>query len=149
MSVDRVAFPNARNVLRTSDATDRYNCFAWAAGADDCFWDPRLHWPDGATRGRDFDALKSAYATLGFAPCTHGELEAGIDKIAIYATLASATSPARPTHAARQLPSGRWTSKLGADIDVEHDLADLEGPGYGRALYFLARPRHTAVTPPT
>lgn len=141
VTLDRVAFPKAQNVLRTSDPTDRYNCFAWAAGVDDRVWDPDRYWPAGALPGRDLPALAGAFATLGYAPCPHGEPEAGIEKIAIYARLTGALSPARPTHAARQLPSGRWTSKLGADLDVEHDLADLEGPAYGRAVYFLARAR--------
>ena len=41
-----------------------------------------------------------------------------------------------PTHAARQLASGKWASKMGYDgVDIEHDAVDnVEGPGYGRAV---------------
>ena len=33
-----------------------------------------------------------------------------------------------PTHAARQLSDGNWTSKLGPNIDITHSLSGLEGP---------------------
>ena len=49
---------------------------------------------------------------------------------------------------ARQLESGRWTSKLGSDCDIEHELEALEGfddsPDayrYGRVVGFMSRPR--------
>jgi hypothetical protein len=46
-----------------------------------------------------------------------------------------------PKHAARSLPNGAWTSKLGDDEDIEHStLAVLEGREYGRAKVFLKRP---------
>ena len=46
----------------------------------------------------------------------------------------------RPTHAAKQLPNGRWTSKLGRSQDVEHTLEGLEGSAYGRARLVMRRP---------
>lgn len=52
-----------------------------------------------------------------------------------------------PTHAARQLPSGAWTSKLGEWEDIEHDtleaLEGSEGRGeaYGRVALILKRER--------
>ena len=42
-------------------------------------------------------------------------------------------------HAARQLTSGRWTSKVGQNIDIEHTLAGLEGPFYGEVVRILKR----------
>jgi hypothetical protein len=64
-------------------------------------------------------------------------LEPGLEKIAIFA------KGGRPTHAARQLGSGRWTSKLGRAEDIEHDLRALEGEAYGAVAFFLQRPRAT------
>jgi len=61
-------------------------------------------------------------------------IEDGWEKIAIFAD-----EQGEPLHAARQLPSGRWTSKLGADVDIEHDLAALEGDLYGKVACFLKR----------
>jgi len=60
----------------------------------------------------------AAYATLGYEPCLDGTLEPGFEKIVIY--VLSGT----PTHAARQLNSGLWTSKLGQQVDVEHDTPE-------------------------
>jgi hypothetical protein len=58
----------------------------------------------------------------------------GEEKICLYA------KNGKPTHAARQLSNGRWTSKLGPDEDVEHDLSDLEGRRYGSPSAWFARP---------
>ena len=47
-----------------------------------------------------------------------------------------------PTHAARQLESGDWTSKLGKSVDIRHStLAALGGEMYGRVAFLLRRPR--------
>jgi hypothetical protein len=43
-------------------------------------------------------------------------------------------------HAARQLGTGRWTSKLGPDEDIEHDDVDaLEGDHYGVVVRIMKR----------
>lgn len=46
-----------------------------------------------------------------------------------------------PTHVARQLPNGKWTSKLGQDEDIEHNnLQGLTGrPGYGEVACIMKR----------
>jgi hypothetical protein len=60
-----------------------------------------------------------------------------MDKVALYMT-----SDGEISHAARQLPSGRWTSKLGAYEDIEHNtLAAIEGDAYGMVAQILKRPR--------
>jgi hypothetical protein len=81
--------------------------------------------------------LAAAFATLGYAPCDTPELEPGSEKLALYAD-----ARGEPTHVARQLLSGVWTSKLGAAEDIEHNSpADLEGPIYGRVAQYLRRQR--------
>ena len=41
---------------------------------------------------------------------------------------------------ARQLPSGRWTSKMGKNIDIEHNLEDIDGAVLiGRKRLFMRR----------
>ena len=43
-------------------------------------------------------------------------------------------------HAARQLSDGRWTSKLGELVDIEHpDLADVAGGIYGQPNLYMER----------
>jgi hypothetical protein len=44
------------------------------------------------------------------------------------------------THATRQLETGKWTSKLGNEEDIEHDLPELVGGGvYGEIALFMKR----------
>ena len=45
------------------------------------------------------------------------------------------------THAARQLPDGKWTSKLGREEDIEHHAAeDVAGGVYEDVVQFMRRP---------
>src|SRR5262249_38721988 len=66
------------------------------------------------------------FATLGYVVWQDGSLEPVYEKVALFADDLD-----HPTHVARQLPSGRWTSKLGRAEDIEHDLHELEGALYG------------------
>ena len=61
-------------------------------------------------------------------------IEPEVEKVALYARAGE------PTHAARQLSSGRWTSKLGPEEDLEHSLEGLAGPAYGVVVQILKRP---------
>jgi len=62
------------------------------------------------------------------------ELEIGFEKVAIYAR------DGTPLHAARQITSGKWVSKLGPREDIEHDLHGLAGNIYGSVAVILVRP---------
>jgi hypothetical protein len=133
------SFPNLRrdetNV--TSPVDVKYNCIAWAAGEDRRWWWPSsfAYWPRSIPRIVATPAFEAAYATLGYQPTDNGDIEEGIEKVALYA------SNGVPTHAARQLEDGRWTSKCGKNVDMTHDVHDLEGPVYGQVCRYLARPR--------
>jgi hypothetical protein len=82
----------------------------------------------------DLSAFVAAFGALGYEPCADGALEDGFEKIALY------RSPSGIQHAARQLNTGRWTSKLGGLEDIEHDSpAELEGAEYGRVAQYLRR----------
>ena len=122
---------------QTSPATRLYNCIAWAADDDRRWWWPADggYWPPGAPRVETLAAFVSAYGTLGYVPCD-GELwEIGFEKIVIYCL------NGYPTHAAKQLDTGLWTSKLGPSWDVEHrTTGGVEGPVYGQVAQFLRRP---------
>lgn len=125
----------------TSEATANYNCIAWAADDNNVWWWPDpygdYYWPAGVTREESLDAFVAAYGKLGYEPCTSGVLENTFEKVAIFVDAGGA-----PTHAARQLPSGRWTSKLGRLEDIEHvTLDELCGEAYGKIGIFLRRPR--------
>jgi hypothetical protein len=130
-------FPNLaiEGYLVTSPPDLNYNCIAWAAGETHRpWWQGRFYWPAGVPCDETIDAFLQAYQTLGYIPCADGTLEAGFEKIALYALSGV------PKHAARQLPSGRWSSKLGSAEDIEHDLDGLVGVLYGAAVQFLKRP---------
>jgi hypothetical protein len=87
------------------------------------------------------DAFVAAFATLGYVPCSGEEPENGFEKVALFAR------GGMPTHAARQLSDGRWTSKLGLREDIEHDLHAVSGDLYGTVVLVLKRPIPAA--PPT
>jgi hypothetical protein len=134
-------FPHlaAGGFVETSPVTAAYNCIAWAAGDTDRWWWPDAmntsYWPPEIPRSETLEAFVAAFATLGYARCSDGTVAVEIEKVAIYA------KSSRPTHMSRQLADGRWTSKLGHDIDLTHDLAGLEGALYGLVAVFLSRPR--------
>jgi hypothetical protein len=64
--------------------------------------------------------------------------EPGYEKVAIYAA-----PDGTPTHVARQLTSGLWSSKLGQLQDIQHRLEDLAGSVYGDCARFPKRERPT------
>jgi len=119
----------------TSPPTRRYNCIAWAAGEEHAWWWPgHSYWPDGVPKEESVEAFAEAFARLGYTPCETAEPEANAEKIALYVG-----DDGRVLHAARQLPNGSWTSKLGEAWDISHELRGLEGDNYGRVARILKR----------
>jgi hypothetical protein len=127
----------------TSPAAKRYNCIAWAAGDPSDWWWPgpegTSHGPAGVPRELTLDAFRAMFASLGYAVCDSADAEAGFEKIAVYAT-----ADGVPRHAARQLSSARWTSKLGRMEDIEHELSDLTSAIYGAVALLMKRPQAAA-----
>jgi hypothetical protein len=79
--------------------------------------------------------LTAALMAVGFVARSDGEIEIGFEKIAVFAV-----GPMEYTHIARQMPSGKWTSKLGLDVLIEHDTPDAVGGGvYGSLIHFMKR----------
>jgi hypothetical protein len=131
----------------TSAEDPDYNCIAHAADKTDAPWWPvaegteGVFWPKGVDRKETLACFIAAYATEGYSPCDSPEPEDGFEKVALYVDAAGV-----PTHAAKQLPWGSWTSKLGDWEDIEHKrLASLEGgsdhSAYGKVAQVLKRPR--------
>lgn len=82
------------------------------------------------------NAYMEAYALQGYQPCADHHLEQGFDKIAIF------TKDAVPSHAAKQLETGAWTSKLGQSFDIQHNsLLGVAGDEYGRVAQIMKRPK--------
>ena len=132
-----------------------YNCIAWAGKRWKINWWPypsdfkldgaSYEWPFGLLRDNTINSFISLFERLGYNlhPST-STFESGYLKIALYAELdLSGQIPLLErvtTHAARQLCSGLWTSKLGDKFDIIHsDPYDLESVEYGDLVYILKR----------
>lgn len=122
----------------TEEATDNYNCIAWALGISsgkwDCF-DPDAHWPPSLPRDHWIWTILRLFADEGFEVCENDTLEAGFERIAIFAFVGQFT------HVARQLDNGQWTSKLGNRETITHPSpANLIGGFYGDIHCIMRRP---------
>jgi len=93
------------------------------------------YWPIGVSRAETLEGFIEASATLGFTLCDATEYEKGFEKVAIYVDTSG-----KPTHAARQLSSGLWTSKLGKQ-DIAHDIDGVSGDLYGAVAVIMKRSR--------
>ncbi len=134
-----VGFPKLRLTTWeiSSEPDTQYNCIAWAAGDDSRFWWPaqRYFWPLGVKRELSITAFDELFRSLGFKECPDpGDGTESVQRLALFAR------GTEPTHAARQLINGRWTSKLGKFVDiVHHRVQDLEGHAYGLVVRMYCR----------
>jgi hypothetical protein len=109
----------------TSPRDTGYNCVAWAAGDTTRWWWPAefpfAYWPAGVERKETLTSFIHAFATLGYEYASSGEHESEFEKVAIFASRDGV-----PTHVARQLGDGSWTSKLGGlAADEKSPCAEL------------------------
>ena len=130
----------------TSPESTRYNCIAWAAGDDTDWWwpdpDTDSYWPAAAPFEETLASFRAVFESLGYRECATADLEPGFEKVAIF------TKDGLPKHAARQLPNGHWTSKLGEWQDIEHQHLNAVGSNasiYGNVALLLRRRRVTPI----
>jgi len=140
-------FPNlkAGTFRDTSAPTDRYNCIAWAAGNDDKWWEPAdlpgYYWPPDIAQEYAIERAVALFVRLGFVTCSGAERESDFEKVAIY------SDGVEYTHAARQVASGQWTSKLGHHQDIEHASPEcLVGHEFGQVACIMKRQRSHGET---
>ena len=124
----------------TSPATTNYNCIAWAAGDQNRWWWPDglslYFWPAGIPRTETLGSFVQAFQLLGYQSCASAAYERGYERVAIFVNSAGV-----PTHMARQIDNTNWTSKLGSNVDVSHNLTALPLPlGYGTVAQVMRRP---------
>ena len=126
-------------VTSPEDAT--YNCIAYAAGEDQRWWqtDEDYYWPPNARREDTLEGWIDAFVQLGFQRAALGDVRADASVVAIYAD-----PEGLPTHVARRMPGGSWSSKLGEYEDITHELSALEGEFYGSVAVFLSRRSESA-----
>lgn len=130
----------------TSPEDPRYNCVAWAADDVRRWWwpaeSPFAFWPPTVKRDESISSFVDAFGTLGYELADSGAHEAGFEKVAIFAS-----TDRVPTHMARQLADGSWTSKVGRLEDIAHiDVDGVGGSDYGEVAAFLRRRRSTSAT---
>ncbi len=142
MPIDPKHYPHllAEGFLNTSLEDKAYNCIAWAAAADqDNWWWPPggrgSYWPPKIRNDVSVDAFVEMFKSLGFEECLGPGTEDGFEKVALYA------KDGLPAHAARQLPSGKWTHKIGKNVDIQTSLKGVEDSlsGYGKAIRYFRR----------
>ena len=98
--------------------------------------EPEVTWPEGIRNDESVEAFVAYFASMGYAQCDTPKFEDGYLKIAIF------VKDDYPTHTCRQLPSQKWTSKMGFDgVDIEHDdLECIAGGQYGIPSIFMRKP---------
>lgn len=142
-------FPNSiegENYKITSPHDTLYNCFAWSLNIDNRFiWPDADHifaWPNDPDLPRNdtLEVIIRFFQKINFEVTQVRQRQADFHRIAIYC------NGNTPTHLARQLPDGKWTSKLGESIDIEHTLEALEDGNYGQVKVIMAR--HISKTRP-
>ncbi len=140
---------------KTSDRTGffpipgAYNCIAWAAQDTHHWWWPSPYewWPFWIKpRQPKILCFVRTFRWLGYRICKSSRREFGFDKVALYAIHNSHAPMPRPqilqelddfwepTHMARQLSDGTWSSKCGPNEDITHytlDALESYGPRYG------------------
>ena len=147
----RIIDPNdPRFVTVSSVENSTYNCIAWALGARRNWWEPHREgnipqglgdWPEGLPHDREPGTLRELFRREGFVDCEDGSLDPALVKIALYWVQDDVGSYIW-THAARQLKTGLWTSKLGSSYEVTHrSTGDLEGELYGAVYAYMAKAR--------
>ncbi|MCH8817807.1 MAG: hypothetical protein IIC92_08775 [Chloroflexi bacterium] len=119
----------------TSDASEEYNCVAWAAGIDtENVWPgdygDDFVWSEDLPEAEEMASVVAFFESLGYEVCETTDLEEGFEKVALYSD-----DEGDPTHVALQLRSGAWTSKLGWLEDIAHDSPELVGGGIGEWDY--------------
>lgn len=137
--LDHLPGLTAGNYTITSPFTPNYNCVSHAVHeANISLWpDDDNSWPVTVARVETVAAFVEMFRQIGFVeiPITATSPAAGYEKIAIFAVESD-----HPTHVARQRDTGRWTSKLGTMVDIDHaDLGCLEGGEYGFVVRLMQR----------
>jgi hypothetical protein len=133
-------FPNLSldNFKFTSLQTDEYNCVAWVIDKDD---DWIQFYYDNGNNDVRVSRYIEYFNSLGFTISNNPNLQEGVIKIAVYSDDSNEFK-----HVARQLPNGKWTSKLGDWEDIEHETAEvLLGKSYGSRLTIMERKQNHTV----
>jgi hypothetical protein len=135
------AFPSlSREGFDITSAEDvHYNCIAYACGDTANWWWPTKlngnYWPGDVPAEETLRAFEALFEKQGYRKCRTAILQRSFERVAIF------TNNGVPTHAARQLDNGHWSSKLGRHEDIMHALRGLEQSPYGVVGSLMRRRR--------
>lgn len=134
----------------TSPENPNYNCIGWAYNYNNRWMQPpdgtkvfdgvSSYWPANICEDQDIDCLIDAFIAKGYSICSSWEHEKGYQKVALYTKIGTRLW----THASRELTqppvTGKWTSKLGAQNDIQHSNPyTIEGYIYGKVYCIMKR----------
>lgn len=138
---ERNSFPRLGDDFEVlAPSSSAYNCIAWALGR----WD-RWVWPGPPGQPvsvEDFDALFAPHGYRRIGSLNYDPV-AGHDKLVLYCRRNELGEP-EPTHCARQLGDGSWSSKVGKLPLIRHlHPDDIDGGSYGEAcaVYVREKPK--------
>lgn len=141
-------FPRLANTqtLVTSPIDVDYNCVGWAIGDRFRWWEPYgvilpspsppYRWPEDLPHNKRSSTYVRFFELHGYQVAYDDSVEPGFRKIAIY------VENDEFRHVARQEPNGLWSSKIGPQEDITHELRALESSGlygYGVASIFMKK----------
>ncbi len=96
-------------------------------------------------RDSSIASLVHAYATKGYEVCSEDgrTFDPDFDKIVLYVQVWG--SERRGMHAAKLMPNGMWSSKIGSLHDIEHPTPeDVIHRDYGVPEVYMRKPRRKA-----
>lgn len=123
----------------TSPEDPDYNCVAWGLRDTTRWWSPdpstTNHWPKDVPAWPSLAAFVEVFEREGYERCEDDVYVDHVEKIAIFAYPSE-----EPAHVARQLKGGKWTSKLGVSVDIEHNDLNAVACGlYGSVAVLMQR----------
>ena len=156
-------FPGLRDYSIDAPSTYNYNCAAWAMGDTARWWWPgaktgNQFWPEGvySEHSRALESFDDLFVNNLGATAIEAELdEDGLPKqmkpedAALengFVKIALMGFGQRATHLVRQESDGSWSSKLGANPRITHDLFEMEEGQYGNVIKIYKMPADTWKT---
>jgi len=133
----------------TSKPNYHYNCIAWACNFTERWIQPPMDnnlpldcvqwWPPDIEPSTNPESLVALFQKIGYFHCDSSEFETNFRKIAIYYN----KNTGEWTHASRQRSDGTWTSKLGAEQDIQHGTPEsIENEIYGTVFCIMKMNRN-------
>ena len=127
-----------------------FNCIAHSLGIRNMsIWPAKLElwvWDKSLPYINTINNFVNLYRKFNYEICEDSSWEPDYDKIALYISILSCRNTV--SHAAKQIDSYWWSSKMGGDELFEHDLEAIENKNVGTKYVFLKRPKNLSSLVP-